>query len=280
MLQLDKEKIEWLTEKARDIRVSIIEMLAEAGSGHPGGALGLADIFSALFFHILKHDPTNPWWEERDRLVISNGHICPVYYAALAHSGYLPLEELKTLRKLGSRLQGHPDRRFLPFTETTSGPLGCGLSQAVGMCLADRMDRGANSERKFYCILSDGELDEGNTWEAVMLAGKEKPHNLIAFIDRNKIQLSGDTEEIMPLEPLSDKWESFGWQVQEIDGHDFNEIIPAVENAQKTKEKPSLIIANTVPGKGVSFMEKRFQWHGKAPSREEAEKALLELKNV
>lgn len=274
MLQLDEEKIKWLREKARDIRVSIIEMLAEAKSGHPGGALGMADIFAALFFHILKHDPTNPMWEERDRLIVSNGHICPVYYSALAHAGYFPLEELRTLRKLGSRLQGHPDRRFLPFTETTSGPLGCGLSQAVGMSLADKMDRGADSARRFYCILSDAELQEGNIWEAAMLAGKEKLKNLIAIIDRNKIQLSGNTEDIMPLEPLSEKWLSFGWEVREIDGHDFREIVPAVANASL---KPLVIIASTVPGKGVSFMENEFTWHGQAPSQEEAALALKEL---
>jgi transketolase len=274
---LDDEKIKWLAEKAKDIRVSIIEMLLESGSGHPGGALGLSDIFATLYFHILKHDPTNPTWEERDRLVISNGHVCPVYYASLAHSGYIPLEELKTLRKLGSRLQGHPDRRFLPFIETTSGPLGCGLSQAVGMTLSDVIDK--KNDKNFYCILSDAELQEGNIWEAAMLAGKERLGKLIAIVDRNKIQLSGNTEDLMPLEPLADKWKSFGWHVEEINGHDFNEIVGAIEKA-KNNPKSSLIIAHTIPGKGVSFMEGKYEWHGKAPSKEEAEKAIKELKNA
>lgn len=278
MSNLDAEKIKWLKEKAKDIRISIIEMLLESGSGHPGGALGLSDIFATLFFHLLKHDPTNPMWEGRDRLIISNGHICPVYYASLAHSGYLPLEELKTLRKLGSRLQGHPDRRFLPFIETTSGPLGLGLSQAVGMALSDVIDR--KSDKTFYCILSDGELQEGNIWEAAMLAGKERLGSLIAIVDRNKIQLSGDVEDIMPLEPLADKWKSFGWQVEEINGNDLEEIIKAIEGAKKVTNKPSVIIANTVPGKGVSFMENKYEWHGKSPNKEEAEIAVRELKNA
>jgi transketolase len=280
MNQLTDEKIIWMEEKARDIRVSIIEMLVEAGSGHSAGALGMADIFTALYFFILKHDPTNPMWEERDRLMLSNGHICPVLYATMAHSGYFPLEELKTLRKLGSRLQGHPDRRFLPFLETSSGPLGLGLSQAVGMCLADRMDNGKYSGKQFYCLLSDGELDEGNTWEGVMLAAKEKLQNLTVIIDRNNIQLEGFTEDIMPLEPLKQKWESFNWHVQMIDGHNFKEIVGAVEQAQAVFDKPSVIIASTIPGKGVSFMEGKWQWHGKAPSKEEGERAIKELKNA
>ena len=280
MLQITDDKIKWLEEKARDIRVSIIEMLVEAGSGHPGGALGMADIFSALYFFILKHDPTNPEWNDRDRLVLSNGHICPVLYATLAHSGYIKMEELKTLRKFGSRLQGHPDRRFLPLLETTSGPLGCGLSQAVGMCLADGMDSGMHSEKQFYCILSDGELDEGNIWEAVMLGAKERLQNLTVIIDRNKIQLSGDTESIMPLEPLGAKWEAFNWHVQTINGNNIQEIIKAVSQAQAVFDKPSVIIAQTIPGKGVSFMEGKWQWHGKPLTKEEAEQALSELKNA
>lgn len=264
--------------KAREIRCSIIEMLMEAGSGHPGGALGMADIFTALYFFILKHDPTNPMWAERDRLVLSNGHICPVLYATMAHSGYFPLEEIKTLRKFGSRLQGHPDRRFLPFLETSSGPLGLGLSQAVGMCLADRMDNGKYSGKQFYALLSDGELEEGNTWEGAMLAAKERLQNLTVIIDRNNIQIEGFTEDIMPLEPLQQKWESFNWHVQTIDGHDFREIVGAVEQAQAVFDKPSMIIANTIPGKGVSFMEHKWQWHGKVPNKEEGERALEELR--
>jgi len=277
MLQLTEEKIKRLREKAREIRQSVIEMLVEAGSGHPAGALGMADIFTALFFFILKHDPTNPMWEERDRLVLSNGHICPVYYAALAHSGYFKLEELKILRKFGSRLQGHPDRRFLPFIETTSGPLGLGLSQAVGMCLADKIDHGKFSSKQFYCILSDGELDEGNIWEGAMLGSKEKLQNLTVIIDRNKIQLEGFTEDIMPLEPLKLKWEASNWHVQVIDGNNFEEIVGAINTAQTVFDRPSVIIANTIPGKGVSFMESKWQWHGKAPNKEEGEKAIEEL---
>jgi transketolase len=280
MLQLTDEKIIWMEEKARDIRISIIEMLVEAGSGHTAGALGMADIFTALYFFILKHDPTNPMWEERDRLVLSNGHICPVLYAALAHAGYFPLEELKTLRKFGSRLQGHPDRRFLPLLETSSGPLGSGLSQTIGMCLADRIDHGKYSGKQFYCILSDGELDEGNTWEAMCLGAKERLQNLTVIIDRNNIQVEGYTEDIMPLEPLKQKWEAFNWHVQEIDGHNFKEIVEAVGLAQAVFDKPSVIIANTIPGKGVSFMEEKYEWHGKMPNKEEGGKAINELKNA
>lgn len=280
MHQLTEEKIKWMGEKARDIRISVIEMLMEAGSGHSAGPLGMADIFTALFFYILKHDPTNPTWEERDRLILSNGHICPVYYATLAHAGYLKLEELKTLRKFGSRLQGHPDRRFLPFLETSSGPLGCGLSQTVGMCLADKMDNGKLSEKNFYCLLSDGELQEGNTWEGAMLGAKERLQNLTVIVDRNNIQIEGHTEDIMPLEPLKQKWESFNWHVQEIDGHNFEEIVGAINKAKAVFDRPSVIIANTIPGKGVSFMERRFEWHGKVPNKEEGEKALKELKNA
>jgi len=278
MVQINEEKLKWLEEKARDIRISIIEMLVEAESGHSAGALGMADIFATLYFYILRHDPTNPLWEGRDRLILSNGHICPVLYASLAHSGYFPLEELKTLRKFGSRLQGHPDRRFLQFLETTSGPLGLGLSQAVGMCLADRIDNGKYSAKQFYCIISDGELDEGNTWEGMMLGAKEKLQNLTVIIDRNNIQINGFTENIMPLEPLKEKCEAFNWHVQAINGHNFHEIVNAVKEAQAVFNKPSIIIANTIPGKGVSFMENKYEWHGKAPNKEEGGKAVEELR--
>jgi len=277
MHQLTDEKIKLMEQKANEIRQSIIEMLVEAGSGHTAGPLGMADIFTALYFFILKHDPTNPMWEERDRLILSNGHICPVYYATLAHSGYFPLEELKTLRKFGSRLQGHPHREFLSFLETSSGPLGLGLSQAVGMCLADRMNNGKYSPKQFYCLLSDGELDEGNTWEGAMLGAKEKLQNLTVIIDRNNIQIEGYTEDIMPLEPLKQKWEAFNWHVQTIDGHSFQAIVEAVGEAQAVFNRPSVIIANTIPGKGISFMERKYEWHGKAPNKEEGEKALKEL---
>ena len=278
MHQLTDEKIKLMEQKANEIRQSIILMLVEAGSGHTAGPLGMADIFTALYFFILKHDPTNPMWEERDRLILSNGHICPVYYATLAHSGYFPLEELKTLRKFGSRLQGHPHREFLSFLETSSGPLGLGLSQAVGMCLADRMNNGKYSPKQFYCLLSDGELQEGNTWEGAMLGAKEKLQNLTVIIDRNNIQIEGYTEDIMPLEPLKQKWEAFNWHVQTIDGHSFQAIVEAVGQAQAVFNRPSVIIANTIPGKGVSFMERKYEWHGIAPNKEQGAKALKELK--
>ncbi|MEK7129321.1 MAG: transketolase, partial [Patescibacteria group bacterium] len=232
MPYLTDEKVKSLEITANKIRQSIIEMLLEAGSGHTAGPLGMADIFTALYFHILKHNPNNPSWPDRDRLVLSNGHICPVLYAAMAHSGYFPVEELKTLRKFGSKLQGHPHRDFLPSLETSSGPLGSGLSQAAGMALADRMDHGKSSSKFIYCLMSDGELDAGNTWEAAMFAGKEKLHNIIAVIDRNNIQIDGFTEDVMPLEPLHDKWESFGWHVQEIDGHSFHAIDEAIGEAK------------------------------------------------
>lgn len=266
--------------KANDIRQSIISMLVEAGSGHTAGPLGMTDIFAALYFDILRHDPKNPSWSERDRLVLSNGHICPVLYATMAHAGYFPVEELQTLRKFGSRLQGHPHRDFLPSLETSSGPLGSGLSQAVGMAIADRIDYGITSPRYIYCLMSDGEHDEGNTWEAILLAGKEKLRNLIAIVDRNNIQIDGYTENIMPLEPLSKKWEAFNWHVQEIDGHNIEQLIDAVNKAKAVFEKPSVIIARTIPGKGVREFERKFEWHGKPPSKEEAKMALDELRTL
>ena len=265
MPHLHDEKIKFLEGKANDVRQSIIEMLLAAGSGHTAGPLGMADIFTLFYFHILKHDPKNPEWAERDRLILSNGHICPVLYAAMAHAGDFPVEELKTLRKFKSRLQGHPHREWLPALETSSGPLGSGLSQGVGMALADRMDNGKASSKFFYVFMGDGELDCGQIWEAAMLAGKEKLHNIIGIIDRNNIQIDGFTEDIMPMEPLKDKWESFGWHVLEIDGHNFEAINDAVGQAQAVFEKPSVIIAHTIPGKGVDFTERRFEWHGNPP---------------
>ncbi len=259
------QEVASLEEQARKIRVSIIRMLAEAKSGHTGGPLGMTDIFTALYFKVLKHDPKNPTWENRDRVVLSNGHICPVLYATMAHAGYFDIAELQTLRKFGSRLQGHPHREFLPIVETSSGPLGSGLSQAVGMALADRMDHGKVFPRFIYTSLGDGELNEGQNWEAMMLAGKEKLGNLIAIVDRNNIQIDGFTEDIMPLAPLYDKWKAFGWHVLEIDGHDMRAIISALREAQTVFEKPSVIIAHTVPGRGVPFMEHRFEWHGTPP---------------
>ena len=266
--------------KANDIRQSIISMLTEAGSGHTAGPLGMADIFTALYFDIMRHDPTRPEWPERDRFVLSNGHTNPVLYATMAHAGYFPVEELQSLRKFGSRLQGHPHRDFLPMLETSSGPLGSGLSQAAGMALADRMDLGITSPRFFYCMISDGELNEGNSWEGIMLAGKEKLRNLIVFVDRNNIQIDGYTEDIMPLEPLADKWRAFNWHVQEVDGHNMREIIDAVNEAKAVFEKPSVIIARTIPGKGVREFERKFEWHGKPPTKEEAKLALQELRTL
>ena len=273
---LSEEKIKILEEKARDIRVSIVEMLSLAGSGHLAGPLGMADVFTLLYFHVLRHDPKNLAWEERDRLVLSNGHICPVLYSTMAHAGYFPTEELATLRKLGSRLQGHPHREFLPMMETSSGPLGEGLSQAVGMALAFRMDGKSN---QIYCLMGDGELDEGQIWEAAMLAGKEKLGKLIGIVDRNNIQIDGMTDQVMPLQPLKEKFESFGWHAAEVSGHDFQAINKAIIEAQEITDKPSIIIARTIPGKGVPEIEGNYRWHGKAPNLEESQKFIWALKN-
>jgi len=267
MTHLHDSKIKELELKANEVRKSIIEMLLEAGSGHTAGPLGMADIFTLFYFHILKHDPKNPSWEDRDRLILSNGHICPVLYAAMAHAGYFPVEELKTLRKFGSRLQGHPHREFLPMLETSSGPLGSGLSQAVGMALAERIDHGKSSGKFFYCFMGDGELDCGQIWEATMLAGKEGLGNVIAIVDRNNIQIDGFTEDIMPLEPLRMKFESFNLHVREVNGHNLKDINDAIEQAQAVFNRPSVIIAHTIPGKGVEFMERRFEWHGNPPGK-------------
>ncbi len=273
MPHFDHTTIEFLEKKANQIRQSIIEMLVKAGSGHTAGPLGMADIFTAIYFHLLKHNPHDPFWKDRDRLILSNGHICPVLYATMAHAGYFPVTELLKLRKFNSRLQGHPHREWLPGLETSSGPLGSGLSQAVGMALADRMDNGRTSDKQFFCLLSDGELDEGQIWEAALLAGKEKIQNLTVVIDRNNIQIDGFTEDIMPLEPLANKWRAFNFHVQEIDGHDFLDIVNAFGEARATFEKPSVIIAHTIPGKGVSFAERRFEWHGIPPGSSNVEGA-------
>lgn len=279
-MNLDDSKIKQLEIHANDIRTSIIEMLVEAKSGHTAGPLGMADVFTYLYFHELKHDPKNSSWEERDRLVLSNGHINPVLYATMAHAGYFPVSELLTLRKFGTRLQGHPHREFLPMLETSSGPLGAGLSQALGMALADRIDNSVTSGKFFYCLMGDGELNEGQNWEAIMLAGKEKLHNLIAIVDRNNIQIDGYTEDIMPLDNLVKKWEAFNWHVQEIDGHNFEMISDAIGKAKATFEKPSVIIAKTIPGKGVKEFERDYHWHGKPPNKEEADMALKELRTL
>ncbi len=262
---------------ANKIRESVIESLVAAGSGHTAGPLGMADIFAALYFHILNHDPKNPEWPERDRLILSNGHICPVRYAAMAHAGYFPIEELQTLRKLGSRLQGHPERERLPGIETTSGPLGSGLGQAAGYAYGTRMD---GKKFRVYCIMSDGEQQAGNTWEAAMFAGNNKLNNLTALIDRNNIQINGMTENVMPLEPLRAKYEAFNWHVLEIDGHNIEHIVDAVEEAKAVYEKPTVIIAHTIPGKGVKEIEFDYAWHGIPPNKEQANKFLAELRTL
>jgi transketolase len=271
-------EIKKLEQTATSIRESIITMLEHAGSGHSAGPLGLADIFTALYFSVLKQDPKHPDWPERDILLLSNGHCVPVRYATMAEAGYFEKKELLTLRKLGSRLQGHPERMRLPGMETTSGPLGCGLSQACGMALALRMDK--VTSRWIYVVMGDGELDEGNIWEAAMLGGKEKLSNIIALIDRNNIQIDGPTESVMPLEDLRGKWESFGWYVLEINGNDIEAVIDAYTMAKTIVEKPVMIIAHTIPGKGVDFMERDFHWHGIPPNHEQAIKALHELRTL
>ncbi|MDP3795119.1 MAG: transketolase [bacterium] len=277
MPHLHEEQIKSLEQTANQIRKDIIEMVVAAGSGHVGGPLGMADVFTALYFHILKHDPKRPDWEERDRLVLSNGHICPVQYAAMARAGYFPIEELKTLRTFGTRLQGHPHRTALPGIETTSGPLGSGLSQAVGMAIATKMDGKKNN---IYCLMSDAEQEIGQIWEAVLLAGKLRLDNLTALIDRNNIQIDGMTEDIMPIEPLKEKYESFNWHVLEINGHDFEEIVGAFETAKAIYEKPVVIISHNIPGKGVDFMEFSYPWHSKAFKPEEAKESLHQLRTL
>lgn len=269
-----------LEKKANEIRQDIIKMLVSAGSGHSAGSLGMADVFTALYFSILNHDPKNPFWEERDRLILSNGHICPVRYAAMAHAGYFPIKELSTLRKLGSRLQGHPERERLPGLETTSGPLGSGLSQASGMAYVGKhIDKTA---WRVYCVMSDGEQETGQTWEAAMFAGKNKLDNLCAIIDRNNIQIDGFTEDIMPLEPLRAKYEAFNWHVLEVDGHNIEDIIDACNQAKAIHQKPTVLIVHTIPGKGVSFMENDFKWHGTPPgvSNMEGEPAKEDQVNI
>ncbi len=257
-----KHTVQELEIIANKIRQDIIKMLVAAKSGHSAGPLGMADIFTALYFEIMNHDPKDPFWEERDRLILSNGHICPVRYAAMAESGYFEVKELKTLRKLGTRLQGHPERLKLPGVETTSGPLGSGLGQAAGYAYAAKMD---DQRFRVYCLMSDGEQEEGNTWEAAMFAAKYKLSNLTAIIDRNNIQIDGYTEDVMPLNPLEEKYKAFNWHVLHIDGHNFTEIINAVNHAKAVYEKPTVIIAHTIPGKGVSYMERDFKWHGTPP---------------
>jgi transketolase len=274
---MQKLSIKELQLKANDIRQDIIEMLLEAKSGHSAGPLGMADVFTALYFNIMNYDAKDPAFSGRDRLVLSCGHICPVLYVTLAHAGFFPREELKTLRKLGSRLQGHPHNLALPGIENSSGPLSQGISQAVGMALAAKLN---HQRHQIYCICSDGEQDEGQVWEALMLAAKYKLHNLTVILDRNNIQIDGYTEDVMPLEPLRAKYEAFNWHVIEIDGHNMQHIVDAANEAKAVYEKPTMIIAHTIPGKGVGFMEQDYKWHGAAPDKEQAKQALHDLRTL
>jgi transketolase len=277
-MSLTDEQVKSLELKANEIRKDIIKMLVAAGSGHSAGPLGMADVFTALYFSgALKLDPQNPWNENRDRVILSCGHICPVWYPTLAHAGYFDHQELQTLRKINSRLQGHPHFRELPGIENTGGPLGQGLSQAIGHVLAGNINK---QNYRVYCVMSDGELQEGQNWEAIMFAGKNNLHNLTAIVDRNNIQIDGFTESIMPLEPLADKWKAFNWSVIEIDGHNLREIVDALGKAKTIFENPTVIIAHTIPGKGIDFMEGDFNWHGKPPKPEEAQIALQELRTL
>ncbi len=272
MLEINKMK--QLEEKARQIRIDSIQMLTEAGSGHPGGSLSVADLVAALMFDVMKHDPKRPDWEDRDRFVMSKGHCIPAWYSALAQAGYIDRNLLPTLRKLGSPLQGHPDRVLLPCLEASTGSLGQGLSIAVGMALASKMKGNAF---RVFCMLGDGEIQEGQVWEAAMAAAKFKLDTLVAIVDHNGLQIDGFVEQVMPLEPLADKWKAFNWHVISIDGHEFGQILPAFERASDTKGKPTVILAKTIKGKGVSFMENLCDWHGVAPNREQEAQALAEL---
>ncbi|MBI4252991.1 transketolase [Candidatus Uhrbacteria bacterium] len=271
------QKVRRLEKLANSIRRDIIAMLVKAGSGHSAGPLDMADVFTALYFHILHHRPKQPQLEGRDRLVLSCGHICPVRYAAMARAGYFPLKTLSTLRKLGSPLQGHPELHKLRAVENTSGPLAQGTSVAVGMALAGKMD---NKKWRVYGVLSDGEHQEGQTWEAVMFAGNKGLNNLTFLVDRNNIQIDGMTEEVMPLEPFADKYRAFNWHVIEIDGHNIREIVDACEQAKRIYEKPTVIICHTIPGRGVEFMEKKYEWHGIPPNEEQAQEALRDLRTL
>jgi len=271
---LNVDDITELTERAKKIRQHIIKMTNAAGSGHPGGSLSAVEILVCLYFRILKHNPKDPHWAERDRFILSKGHAAPALYAVLAESGYIPVEELMTLRKLGCRLQGHPSMTVTPGVEMSTGSLGHGLAVANGMALAAKLDRKLN---RIYVLCGDGEMDVGEIWESAMLASHYKLDNVTMYLDRNMLQLDGPTEKIMSIEPLADKWKAFGWYVQEIDGHNMREIMMATEHAKNTHGKPSVIICHTVKGKGVSFMEGTVHFHGKAPNKDECTKALEEI---
>lgn len=277
-LHLHDKKLKQLEDRATAIREDMIDMLVEAGSGHSAGPLGMADIFTALYFHVMMHDPKRPDWKDRDRLILSNGHICPIRYVAMAHAGYFPKKQLMTLRKLGSPLQGHPERERLPGLESTSGPLGDGSPQAVGMAYAGLLDR---SPWRVYCAMSDGELEAGITWEALLFAARNKLYNCTFIIDRNNIQIDGNTEEIMPLEPLADKFRAFGLNVETCAGNDIRDFVTAIERAHAVTEKPTVIIAETIPGYGVEFMEYDFKWHGMPPKAgKESMDAITEIRTL
>lgn len=265
---------ETLNQHARAIRINVIKMLTEAGSGHPGGSLSATDLVTALMFGVMRHDPQNPLWDERDRFIMSKGHCIPAWYAALASAGYFPEDELITLRKFGSKLQGHPDRVKFPGIEASTGSLGQGLSIALGMAMAGKMD---GAPWRVYCMIGDGEAQEGQIWEAAMAAGKFKTGNLIAILDNNNGQIDGFVEDVMPLDPIDDKFRAFNWHVIDIDGHDMEQILHALDEANRTLDRPTLIWAKTIKGKGVSFMENNIGWHGKTPTVDERDKALAEL---
>lgn len=277
MSHLHDKDIKRLELVANKLRQHVISSVAHAKSGHQGGPLGMAEVFTALYFHVLNHDPKNPAWEERDRLVLSNGHICPIRYAAMAEAGYFPIEELMTLRKLGTRLQGHPELHALPGSETTSGPLGDGIAMAAGMAYAAKMD---GKKWRTYCVTGDGEHDAGIVWEAIHFAGKYRLDNLVVIVDRNNIQIDGTTEEIMPLEPFIEKYRAFGWHVVTASGNDIADVVRAFEETKSLHQKPIVIMAQTVPGKGVSYMENNYLWHSQPFKTGEAEKAMTELKVV
>ena len=264
-----------LLDKAKTIRRHIVEMVGKAGSGHPGGSLSAVEIVTALYFRALRHNPKNPQWADRDRFILSKGHAAPVLYAALAECGYMPVEELSTLRQLDSRLQGHTDMTTVPGVEMSAGSLGQGLSFSVGVALAGRLDK---RDYWVYTLLGDGECDEGQVWEAAMAAAHYKLDRMIAFVDYNKLQIDGWNKDVMNLEPFTDKWRAFGWHVIEIDGNDFGQVFSAIDSAKKISDQPKMIIAHTVKGKGVSYMENNVDFHGKAPNEEEIKKALKELK--
>jgi len=270
---IENNKLEFLKKKSRAIRKEIVTMVHRANSGHVGGSLGSADLVTALYYHIMKHDPKNPDWEERDRFILSKGHCTPVIYAVLADCGYFPEDDLQTFRRPGSHLQGHPYQPKTPGIDASTGTLGIGISTGVGMALGAKLKK---RDQYYYILCGDGEIQEGQVWEAACFANKYKLDNVIGFVDRNYLQTDGNSEKVMPMDPLDSKWESFGWKVFEIDGHDFGEIISTVEKAKKS-DRPVMIIANTVKGKGVDFMEGAAEWHGKPPEKEDFDKAMLQL---